>query len=434
VTDPTPFAFGRASTLFRAEAESGQTVCVKLFPQVKGAGWGSVSAFEREVLAQSTLNHPNVLPVLDYGLESQPHGSPFVILPYCHGGSFRNLTRERSFYPLSSVQALLEQAAAGLDAAHASGFVHGDVKPENILLSGDRSRAFLSDFGMSNVFAIQERFTTRVPGEPGGTTAYLSPEQISENQQTALSDIYAFAMVAYELLTGKLPFDQELPTFKQMMAKVAGEMLDPRRFSPLISEQMKSALCLGLHRDPLQRPRSAMAFCRLLAGTGSHDKSSISTGSARGGRVFVSYSHHDSNWLERVRVHFRPLERQRLIEYWDDTRIRPGQQWRAEIEKALETARCAILLVSPHFLASDFCTSEEVPRLLEGARSRGVAILPVVVSPCRFEETRELSPFQSVNPPSRTLAEMSDPECDRTLLRLVQTVTQYLALAPPEEP
>ncbi|MEB2361404.1 MAG: serine/threonine-protein kinase [Bryobacterales bacterium] len=208
------------------------------------------------------------MPVLDYGLQSHPHGSPFVILPYCEGGSIRNLLRERSFYPFPAVRELLEQAAAGIDAAHTTGFVHGDVKPENILLSGTRSHAYLSDLGMSNIFAIQERFTTRIPGDPGGTTAYLSPEQISQGQQTALSDIYSFAMLSYELLTGHLPFDQTLPAFRQMRAKVDGELLDPRRFSPHISEQMKSVLFHGLSRDPVERPRSARGFCQLLADGG----------------------------------------------------------------------------------------------------------------------------------------------------------------------
>ncbi|MGA2116183.1 MAG: protein kinase [Bryobacteraceae bacterium] len=426
VTDPTPFAFGRASTLFQATAGQTGRVCIKLFPQVKGVEWESVAAFEREVLAQTTLNHPNILPVLDYGLKSEPHGSPFVILPYCDGGSVRSLIRERSFYPLSAVSGLLEQVAAGLDFAHASGFIHGDVKPENILLSADRTHAYLSDFGMSNVFAIQERFSTRVPGDPGGTTAFLSPEQISQNQQTALSDIYAFAMVAYELLTGKLPFDQDLPPFRQMTAKVEGRILDPRSFSPLITEEMKSALLVGLHRDPLERPRSATAFCRLLRGAAYGTPRDPARELAGRKTVFVSYSHRDSEWLDRIRVHLRPIERQRLIQLWDDTRIRPGQEWRKEIERSLESAACAILLVSPHFLASDFCTAEEIPRLLEGARDRGVKILPVIISPCRFQETPDISVFQAVNSPSRTLAEMPGPERDRTLIKLVEAVHRSL--------
>jgi serine/threonine protein kinase len=428
VADIAPFAFGRASTLFKTSASGHGDVCVKLFPQVKGAEWESVALFEREVLAQSSLHHPNVLPVLDYGMRSEPHGSPFLILPFCSGGSLRNLTRERSFHQLAGVKDLLLQAAAGLDAAHEAGFVHGDVKPENILLSGDRSQAFLSDFGMSKLFAIQERFTTQVPGEPAaGTTAYLSPEQISKGEQTALSDIYSFAMVAYELLTGRFPIDRDLPTFRQMLAKVKGETLDPRRFSPSITDDMTAALLAGLAVDPLMRPRSARAFCRQLLGSeGPRGPAAISPAIA-GRSVFISYSHLDAEWVARVRAHLRPLERAQMLQLWDDTRIRPGADWRREIGLALDACGCAILLVSANFLASDFCTIEEFPRLLRAARDRGAAILPLIVSPCRVETVPELVAFQAVNPPSRTLAEMSGPECDRALIRLVDAVQQSLA-------
>jgi protein kinase-like protein/TIR domain-containing protein len=324
------------------------------------------------------------------------------------------------------VRDLLLQTAAGLDAAHDAGFMHGDVKPENILLSEDRSRAFLSDFGMSKLFAIQERFTTQVPGEPAaGTTAYLSPEQISKGEQTALSDIYSFAMVVYELLTGRLPIDRDLPTFRQMLAKVKGETLDPRRFSPSITDEMAAALLAGLAVDPLMRPRSASAFCRMLIGSEGPRRPVNTTVGGRS--VFISYSHLDAEWVARVRAHLRPLEREQLLQLWDDTRIRPGAEWRGEIGRALDACACAILLVSANFLASDFCTTEEFPRLLRGAQDRGVAILPVIVSPCRLETVPELAAFQAVNAPSRTLAEMSGPECDRALMRLVDAVQQSLA-------
>jgi hypothetical protein len=145
---------------------------------------------------------------------------------------------------------------------------------------------------------------------------------------------------------------------------------------------------------------------------------------AAGGSVFVSYSHLDADWVGRVRAHLRPLERERLLELWDDTRIRPGANWRDEIGAALDSCRCAILLLSANFLASDFCTVEEFPRLLRAAKDRGVKILPLILSPCRIEAVPELAVFQSLNPPSRTLAEMSGPECDRVMLRLIDAVQQ----------
>jgi hypothetical protein len=283
---------------------------------------------------------------------------------------------------------------------------------------------------MSNVFAVQERFSTVVPGPQGGTTAYFSPEQISENQQTPRSDIYAFAVTAYELLTGRLPFDASLPTFRQMMAKVRGEILDPQGFSPLIGAETKAALLTGLHLDPLKRPRTAREFCKLLAREDATLAASLTvTGEPRCG-VFISYSHKDAEWLERIRVHLRPLEREGLVGLWDDTRIRPGTKWREEITRALETARSAVLLVSADFLASDFCTEIELVRLLQRAAERGVRILPVIVSPCQLSSSPGLAALQAINMPSRTLIEMDRGEQERVLVGLAAAVSETLATRP----
>jgi len=414
ISDTTPFAFGRSSSLFRGGTDETGPLCVKLFSQASRNERVNLLAFEREVRAQSTLKHPNILPVIDFGIRSEPHGLPFVIFPFCEGGSLRQFAAERSFHSLEAVLPLLDQVAAAIDAAHAAGCMHGDVKPENILLSADHSTAYLSDFGMSNVFAIQESLTTTVVSGPraGGTSAYLSPEQIARGQQTPLSDIYAFTIVAYELVTGRLPFDVSAPPFVQMTAKVKGEVLDPQQFNPLLCDEAKNALLAGLDRDPLRRPRPAGALCRMLRAAVPDAGSKLSQPN-----VFISYCHRDALWLDRVKVHFAAGQK---LSVWDDTRIRAGQRWLEEIEHALESATCAILLVSAHFLASEFCTQREVPALLRKARERGVRILTVIVSPCRFGELKELAEYQAINDPRRTLAEMAETECERVLMRLAE--------------
>jgi len=139
-------------------------------------------------------------------------------------------------------------------------------------------------------------------------------------------------------------------------------------------------------------------------------------------QVFISYAHADAQWLERLQTHLKPLERAGQIDRWDDTRIKPGMEWRKEIEQALARARVAVLLVSAAFLASDFIAGNELPPLLAAAEEEGALILPIILSPCLFEDTPELSRFQAFNPPSKTLEEMSDPEWKRVLVTVSKQI------------
>ncbi len=124
-------------------------------------------------------------------------------------------------------------------------------------------------------------------------------------------------------------------------------------------------------------------------------------------RVFISYSHADRKWLERLQVHLRPLIRDSIADIWDDTRIQAGDKWSVEIREALEAASVAVLLISADFLASDYVQSEELPALLKAAEQRGLLILQVIVSPSRFERT-QLAQLQAVNSPAEPLINMNE--------------------------
>jgi hypothetical protein len=144
-------------------------------------------------------------------------------------------------------------------------------------------------------------------------------------------------------------------------------------------------------------------------------------------KVFVSYSHKDANWLNRLRVHLKPLERAGAIELWDDKKIQPGTRWRDEIRKAIDSARIAVLLISADFLASDFIIDNELPPLLASAEQEGTIVIPVIVSPSRYEQVESLSKFQAINSPSRPLASMSKIKQEELFVQLTQTIESALA-------
>ncbi|MEI2781232.1 MAG: toll/interleukin-1 receptor domain-containing protein [Candidatus Competibacter sp.] len=143
-------------------------------------------------------------------------------------------------------------------------------------------------------------------------------------------------------------------------------------------------------------------------------------------QVFISYAHADAKWLKRLQVHLKPLERDHRIECWDDTRIQPGMDWRREIDQALARARVAVLLVSGAFLASDFIAKNELPPLLDAAEREGALILPIILGPCRFERTPELSRFQAANPPSKTLEGMKKAEWEQVLKEIGERIEDFL--------
>ncbi len=118
--------------------------------------------------------------------------------------------------------------------------------------------------------------------------------------------------------------------------------------------------------------------------------------------LFVSYSHHDVNWLNELRKWLEPLERMQLVKIWADTEIRAGSEWQKEIEKSLDAAKAALLLVSDHFIASEFIATQELPRLLQAANGKGVIILWLAVSKVT-SMSGDIGKYEALNDPGAPL-------------------------------
>lgn len=159
-------------------------------------------------------------------------------------------------------------------------------------------------------------------------------------------------------------------------------------------------------------------------------------------KVFISYSHADGPWLEKVKKALKPLERDHGDAIWHDQKLEPGATWANEIQGAIDEAKVAVLLVSRDFMASDFIGGQELPPLLKAAQDSGAVILPVHVGRSAFGEDRYLRHIQGVNDPAKPLKAATEDEQDQVLENLRRAVLKALlgptlavaARAPNEEP
>jgi internalin A len=140
-------------------------------------------------------------------------------------------------------------------------------------------------------------------------------------------------------------------------------------------------------------------------------------------QVFISYSHVDRRWLKELQTHLSPYLRRELISVWDDTLISAGAKWRESIEQALASARVAVLLVTPAFLASKFIIEHELPPLLEAAKCEGVDILWVPVKASSFHIT-PISAYQAAHSPERPLASLTPAARDEALVRICELICE----------
>lgn len=141
-------------------------------------------------------------------------------------------------------------------------------------------------------------------------------------------------------------------------------------------------------------------------------------------KVFISYSQKDKSFLDDLKRHFKPLEN--IVEFWDDSKIQPGQKWKEEIELAMNDAEIAILLISADFYNSDFIKTKELPRLLKKANEDGATILGVILKPCLFEDFDDLSQYQTINDPKKPILGLTEVQKEEMWVSLVTQVKRIV--------
>ena len=213
--------------------------------------------FRREALTAARLSgEPHVVTIFDVG---EHEGRPFTVMEHLPGGTLAVRAGGGRVDPEQAL-AWLAQAAEALDAAHDHGIVHRDVKPANLLFdSSDRLQVV--DFGIARV--IDETAGMTAPGTVLGTAGYLAPEQAQGHETTAASDRYALAVVAYELLTGRRPFERESPTAEA--AAHIHEIVPPASEQADLPEAVDAVFARALAKQPVHRFPTAAAFVDALS-------------------------------------------------------------------------------------------------------------------------------------------------------------------------
>jgi serine/threonine-protein kinase len=220
-----------------------------------------LARFRREAEAVAALNHPNIVPIYDIG---EAEGIWFIVMPLIQGESLKSVLLRQRRLPIDEVRRIVREAADALGAAHQAGVIHRDIKPENIMLEGPERRVRLMDFGIAKAMDPGEAQLTRT-GVIVGTPQYMSPEQASGDPNVDhRADQYSLAVVAYQMVSGRPPFEGE--TARAIMAKQLLE--EPTPLPELVDNlpgPISAALFRALQKDPKKRFASITEFAETLA-------------------------------------------------------------------------------------------------------------------------------------------------------------------------
>ena len=247
---------GGMGLVFRATRTSdGREVALKVLKLALANDLLFQHRFRQEARAAAEVREPHLVPIIE---ASEADGRHYLAVDYVAGGS---LTTASPTGPARrrGRRRMVSEIAAGLDALHAAGIVHRDIKPQNILYALDGT-AMLTDFGLAKGRAYT---VLTQPGQVMGTLDYLAPELIRGEPATPLTDVYALGCVAFESVTGKAPFaDKSL--FQVGIAHLEEPPPDPSEDRPDLGPGVAAALLTALEKDPAERPQSAGAYEELL--------------------------------------------------------------------------------------------------------------------------------------------------------------------------
>ncbi|HVO42498.1 MAG TPA: serine/threonine-protein kinase, partial [Aggregatilineales bacterium] len=240
------------------DTELERLVAIKQFNPSAFSEPTSEARFLREAKLAASLNHSNIVSI--YTFKRQPE-SLFLIMEFLAGGSIRDLLTTYGYLAQGTFIKLATHVCQALDVLHGRGVIHRDIKPENILCTeaGDFK---LADFGLAHMLKVDRRRSA--VGPQSGTLLYMSPEQAAGEPVTPLSDIYSFATVLYECLTGQYYLHEQDTEDGIIQSIIADEPIAPSAYNPNVPDTFDAPLLKALSKDPARRYRAAGEFLEAL--------------------------------------------------------------------------------------------------------------------------------------------------------------------------
>jgi serine/threonine protein kinase/formylglycine-generating enzyme required for sulfatase activity len=240
---------GGMATVYKAyQPGLDRYVAVKILPTYMARDSDFSARFRREARAIARLNHPNILPVYDFG---QDKGLNYIVMRYVEAGTLKELLGQP--LDLRTTLDIISQVGGALDYAHQEGVIHRDVKPSNVLM--DRGEwALLGDFGLARMMEASVRLTGTGVGV--GTPTYMSPEQGQGTTVDARSDVYSLGIMLFEMLTGRVPYQAETP-MAVVIKHLTAPLPLPRDANPSIPEAAERVIFKALAKDPADRYQTA---------------------------------------------------------------------------------------------------------------------------------------------------------------------------------
>ncbi len=265
---------GMGAVFLAQQSRPRRQVAVKVLLPIASLNPNQLAAFlerfRRETDAAASLEHPNIMPVHEYG---ERENFAYLVMPYISGGTLRDEMERENPMPLTKVANYLDQLATALDFAHVHGVIHRDIKPANILMTPE-GRLLLTDFGLVKVITEGQTPQARLTGEgvPVGTPDYMSPEQVIGENVGGHSDLYSLGVILYQMITGTTPFQGQTPFHiaSQHLQTPPPSLRTLRPDLPVAAEQV---VLRALAKRPANRYARvqdlAQAFRMALVGTGS---------------------------------------------------------------------------------------------------------------------------------------------------------------------